>query len=368
MTSLRICFLNHDMNPAIGAGRFGVNLVSRLRQDLPSLDVRVMTSVASGYPGELPLLGRDRLRLLAALPAIRRAFKSADIIHALDGYPYGLIAALASLGLRKKLVITAVGTGEVRPLYGQMGWLLAWACRGAARVAAISRNTQREILEKVPDCAMTVINHAVDADDFRLHGGDELTPEERGAIHALKPYIFSVGAWKKRKGFEYSFPAFAEVQKNFPRLHYVICGIGPKPELEASHGLRGRVNYFKGVRWPFLRSLYQNAELFMLLPVDDQKDIEGFGFAFLEAAAAGLPVIRTTASGAEDAVAEGENGYLVPPRNSAAAAAAATAILGNPGLRKKFSAGSLAFAKRMNWEQVVEAYTTIYQELFDAGK
>ena len=53
----------------------------------------------------------------------------------------------------------------------------------------------------------------------------------------------------------------------------------------------------------------------------------------------------------------------MPPRNSAAAAAAATAILGNPGLRKKFSDGSLAFAKRMSWDRVVSAYRNMYGEL-----
>src|SRR3989338_1669656 len=363
MTSMRICFLNHDMDPALGAGRFGVNLVERLARADPRLDAEVLITIASGHPRERAILPKTLSGFIVRCAEIRRAFSSADIIHALDGYPYGFIAALASLGLGKKLIITAIGTGAVRPLYGRMGWLLAWAYRRANRVVAISRNTKREILEKVPDCAIAVVNHAVDADDFRAHGDGELAPEERGAILALKPYILSVGAWKKRKGFEYSFPAFAEVQKKFPRLSYVVCGIGPKPHLEAPHGLGGRVKYFKGVRWPFLRSLYQNAELFMLLPVDDEKDIEGFGFAFLEAAAAGLPVIGTMASGAEDAGAEGENGYLVPPRNSAAAAAAATAILGNPGLRKKFSDGSLAFAKRMSWDRVVSAYRNMYGEL-----
>lgn len=364
---VKVCFLNHDLKESSGAGRFGLNLIGRLCAADRKLKAVVLTSLGCGHPLEEAILFRNGFRLLLALPRIRRVFKSCDIVHALDGWPYGVIAALALVGMKKPFIITAIGTGAIQPLYRWYGWLLRWAYRRADRVVAISRNTRREIQKKVPALAVEVINHAVDAGEFARGGDGELTAEERAVIGTVKPYVLSVGGWKKRKGFEYSFPAFARILKQFPDFHYALCGIGPKPHLTEPLGISSRCHFFKGVRWPFLKALYRNAELFMLLPVDDDKDIEGFGFAFLEAAAAGVPVIGTRESGAEDAVRDGGNGFLVPPRDPRAAARAAARILSDPVLGARFRQGSLEFARLMGWERVIGRYREVYRSLARGG-
>ena len=361
---MKVCFLNHNLNAATGAGRFGINLIERLRLANPQLDAVVLTALGSGHPLEVPILHPRFFRLVFAIPRIRALMRSCDIIHALDGFPYGVIAVLASIGLGKKLVVTAIGTGAIRPFrHFVRGRLLAWAYRRADRVVAISGYTRREILARLPGLAIEIINHAV---DYREFSGDlmaPLTAEERSTIAAMQPYVLSVGGWKRRKGFEYSFPAFAEIRKRFPQMRYVVCGIGPKPQLEEPLGLHGSVHYFKGIRWPFLKAIYAGAELFMLLAVDDGNDVEGFGFAFLEAAAAGLPVIGARQSGAEDAVRDGENGFLVEPRNAPVAVGAAIRILSDQTLARRFSAGSRKLAREMSWEAVAERYGALYRGL-----
>lgn len=365
---MRMCFLNHDLKDSSGAGRFGLNLISRLRATDSKTQVLALTSFGCGHHLEKAILSPNIFKLILVLPRVRGIFKNFDIIHALDGWPYGVLAAICVIGTGKPFIITAIGTGAVKPLYDWRRLILAWAYRRASRLVAISKNTRQEILRVLPDLKIEVINHAVDAREFQGEPDAGLSIEERATIAGLKPYILSVGGWKKRKGFEYSFPAFAEISKNFPNFKYVICGIGSKPQLTDPLGITGKVFYFKGVRWPFLRSLYRNAELFMLLPVDDNKDIEGFGFVFLEAAAAGLPVIGTLESSAEDAVFDGHNGFLVPPRNAPKAAEAAIRILADSRLKQSFRAGSLDFVKHMSWTQVVESYSVIYKELISLTK
>ncbi|RJQ36815.1 glycosyltransferase [Candidatus Parcubacteria bacterium] len=363
---VNLCLLNHDMKATTGAGRFGRLFVERMREYDPSLVITVLTSVASGYPGERPIVSESGWRMLFALPRIRRAFRGADVIHALDGYPYGVVAVLASLGLGKPIVITAIGTGGVQSLYRWYAPLVVWAYRRAAVLSAVSRNTRDEILRRAPDLDIEVIRHGIDAEEF-AHPDQELSPDEHRLIASLRPYIFSVGAWKPRKGFAYSFAAFADLKRQIPAMHYVICGIGPKPQLTESLGITESVVTLKGIRWPLLRALYANAELFMLLPVDDRKDIEGFGLAFLEAAAAGVPVVASRGSGADDAIAEGENALVVPPRDPHAAAAAMRRIIGDPGLRAQLAAGSRRFAARMGWEPVIARYRTLYDTMIRAG-
>lgn len=362
---MKVCFLNHNLREASGAGRFGLQLIGELLEALPDSRPVVLTAKGSGHPWEEAILYPNRPRLLWALPRIRKIFRGCDLIHALDGWPYGVIAAMALIGIEKPLVITAVGTGAIQPLHRWYGGLLRWAYRRANRVVAISEYTRREVLKKVPGLAIDVINHAVSIQEFEQPLWNGVSAGERSRIEAWKPYLLSVGSPKARKGFPYSLQAFAEIATEFPALRYVLVGSGGPAirEQVARPGLQERVIFLKHVPRPFLISLYRNAELFMLLPYDVDKDVEGFGFAFLEAAAAGLPVIGTRESGAEDAIADGTNGFLVPPRNPLAAAEALRRILGDRTLRARLVQGSCGFASRMNWEGVARAYRAIYGEL-----
>jgi len=362
---MRVCFLNHDLKENTGAGRFGLQLVGAMVKENPDFFPTVLTTEGSGHPWERPLLSPNAPRLIFSFLRIRSVLKECDVIHALDGYPYGVIAAIASVGLGKKLAITAIGTGAIKPFRSPIkSMLLRWAYRRADQLVAISHYTKREIFKNVTGLDISIINHAITAEEFSCFSDEELSEDEKSKIEKLRPYILSVGGWKRRKGFEHSFPAFAKVARVFPKMKYVVIGAAtPKLKLSEPYGITDRVFYFLGVRRQFLIALYRNAELFMLLPCDSRDDVEGFGFAFLEAAASGLPVIGTYESGAEDAVAHGKNGFLVEPRNSDAAARAALKILSDHDLREEFAKNSIDFARRMNWNKVALEYAAIYRKL-----
>ncbi len=62
---------------------------------------------------------------------------------------------------------------------------------------------------------------------------------------------------------------------------------------------------------------------------------EGFGVAFLEAMAMGVPVVGTRVVGSVDAVEDGITGLLVPPADPAALAAAIRRLFDDPPLRRR---------------------------------
>lgn len=362
---MRVCFLNNDLSERTGAGQFGLRLTGNLVAADRTLSVTVLTAVGCGHPRERAILPTRWWQLPRRWFAIREEFRRADIIHALDGWPWGVIAALAAIGLRKPLVITAIGTGAIQPLYGLRRWILAWAYRRADALAAISSYTRREILKKIPGLTIAVVNHAVDAAEFAAPTLERLPAEEQERIRSLRPYVLSVGAPKARKGFPDSLRAFALIAPKFPGLRYVIVGGGAAifGRIAAELGIGDRVTILRRLPRPTVVTLYQNAELFLLMPRDVGKDVEGFGFAFLEAAAAGIPVIGTRESGAEDAVLDRENGALVAPGDAAAAADAMARILGDSALRARFRSASRSFARRMSWARVVASYRAMYHAL-----
>lgn len=352
---MKICYLNHDTLSNTGAGRFYNYFTAAVKKAIPSIDIEVLTSEDILYP--------NKFKLLLALPVISKILKRCDIVHALDGWPYGVIAALAILGLKKKLIITAIGTGAVQPLYNW--WkrpLMKLVYRKADQVIAVSNNTRREIIKIIPDLKINVINHGVDYEKFQIPNSKLQTNFK---FQNLKPYILSVGALKKRKGYEYSIKAFAEIAPTFPNLKYVIVGNGPEKEntqlLITNYQLQDRIVFLENLLEEELITLYKNAELFILLPQDVGKDIEGFGLVFLEAAACGLPVVATKESSAEDAVLDGQNGILVPPQDWKAAAEAVKRIFSDSNFRKSFSERSLRFARSMSWDKVADQYKNIYE-------
>ncbi len=360
---MEIVYLNHDFHNNTGAGRFGRALIGGIRRVRPDLQLQLLSTeidVDSQFSSR-PLIKANRFKLLMALPRIRGIIKASNLVHALDGWPYGFIAALASLGLKKRLIITAIGTGAVKPLYSPIKRiLLGWAYHRADRLTAISNNTKKEILKVFPDLKIEVINHGVDFEKYQVSG---IKYQE------LNPYILSVGALKKRKGLEYSIRAFAEVSKNSPSLRYVIFGKGDEYEnlkaVSEKLGVSERVEFLsytlkRHISDEELVTLYKNAELFILLPQDFQKDIEGFGLVFLEAAAAGLPVIGARDTSAEDAILDSQNGFLVSGQDSKAAAEAISKILNSTEIKSKFQKKSIEFGRSMDWKNKIAQYLALY--------
>ncbi|MDP3764078.1 MAG: glycosyltransferase family 4 protein [bacterium] len=364
---MKVCYLNHDLKDSTGAGRFCLSLIKEIKNILTESQITVLTSEASDHNLEKPILKSGVMGAVFSLPKIRRVFKKCDVIHALDGWPYGVLAMLAGFGLKKKIIITAIGSGAVAPLYSF--WrrvIISWAYRRATKLTAISHNTKKEILKILPDLKITVINHGVDFNKFSYFA----KASQDKQVTKYKPYILSVGTLKKRKGYEYSIAAFAKIAPEFLDLKYVIFGADNSKEkkeyarlnqIAEELGVKNQVIFLsKKISDAELTALYKNAELFILLPQDAAKDIEGFGLVFLEAAACGLPVVSAKDTSAEDAVLDGKNGILVSAQDTAAAAEAIKQILSDKKLSESFKQASLEFAQKMSWHKTATAYAELY--------
>lgn len=362
---MKICFLNENLDIKAGVGRFGRDVVENILAH-GNIEVVVLTEKSSGHRLEKAILCKslflkDLLNLFINAFRIRKYIRKCDIIHALDGYPYGVIAALANIGLGKKLIINGIGTYSVLPLDVPIKRsLLKWAYKKADKIICISNFTKQQILKRINLNNIVVINHGVDCNKFQMRIGLEEKKEK---------IILSVGALKPRKGYHISIPAIAEVKKKYPDIKYYIVGGRPPKiylDLVKKYNLEDNVRFFENISDEDLIKLYYQADVFLLTPITiDSNNFEGFGLVYLEAGACGKPVIGTYNCGAEDAVVNGETGFLVPQNDIKKTAEAVLKLLDNPELAKKLGENGKKRAQQMSWGNVVKKYIKVYENTID---
>ncbi|MFH1866801.1 MAG: glycosyltransferase family 4 protein [Patescibacteria group bacterium] len=169
-----------------------------------------------------------------------------------------------------------------------------------------------------------------------------LIDELKTKYHLInKKVILTVSRLVKRKGITEVLEALPMAVKQNSNLVYVIVGDGPeKANIEARIKELGLPAILVGaVSQLELRAWYSICDIFILVPLDNVIDVEGFGIVYLEAQAAGKPVIGSRVGGVPEAV--GEAGLLVS--NQAELLASLTNLLQNSKERKRL--GEIGFAR-----------------------
>jgi len=359
---MKICFLNQNLNIYAGVGRYGRDIINNISQ-VKDMEIIVLTEEKSDDNFNFSILSPSfRLRQLPYIfinaLRIRKYIKKCDIIHALDGYPYGVIATLANIGLNKKLIINGIGTYSVLPLDKPIKCsLLRWAYKKADKIICISSFTEKQILKRINLHNTVVINHGVDYNKFQI--GYRGQNKEK--------IILSVGALKLRKGYHISIPAIAEVKKKYPNIKYYIVGGRPTEiysKLVKDCGLKENVKFFYDISDEELIELYYDSNVFLLTSITiNDNDFEGFGLVYLEAGACGRPVIGAYGSGAEDAIINQKTGFLVPQNDVQKTAEAILKLLDNPELAETMGENGKKRAEKMSWEDVAQKYIEEYKKI-----
>jgi glycosyltransferase involved in cell wall biosynthesis len=127
-------------------------------------------------------------------------------------------------------------------------------------------------------------------------------------------------------------------------------------------GLEGAVHLRGHVPEADLRAAYAQADVFALPSLNQGWKFEGYGIVYLEAGAAGLPVIGTRDCGAEDAIEDGVTGLLIPQTGIAESLPAALLrLLNDADLRARMGAAGLAKATRQSWDWVAAQWVAAYR-------
>lgn len=196
--------------------------------------------------------------------------------------------------------------------------LFGEAARAANQIFAISAFVGREIHQTIPGAAVEVLGGAVDRKLFYLPANGTSPPKRKRILY--------VGRLVTEKGICTLIEAF-RTQTTAAEL--VLAGEGPLlPKLRqyvSTNGLSHKVKFLGYVPSSSLRSVLLESSL-LVMPSTWQ---EPLGLVLLEAMACGVPVVASAVGGAPEVVADGVNGYLVPPGDADALAGAIDRVLGD---------------------------------------
>jgi glycosyltransferase involved in cell wall biosynthesis len=150
----------------------------------------------------------------------------------------------------------------------------------------------------------------------------------------------------------------AIARPHVPHLRLLMIGDGP--ERAALEQRAGRADLAGAVQFAGYRS-----DVRALLPAADiyanSSISEGVSVTILEAMAAMLPVIATSAGGNPEVVVDGSTGVVVPPRDPVRFAAALAVLARAPARR---AAMALAGRRRLEEAFTIERMVTEYAELY----
>jgi phosphatidylinositol alpha-1,6-mannosyltransferase len=284
------------------------------------------------------------------------------VVHAGNIRPSGYVAAMLRRQLGIPYLVYVHGKDLLKERRkGRNRWLVRAGTReilgNAAGIVANSRataNLTRDILRALGSHAAAERVHVV-------HPGAE--PKTFAAAAAATrqtnegPVLLSVARLVQRKGIDTTIEALPTILAAHPTTTYVIVGTGPDrtrlEQLAASLGVSEHVRFAGDVSDDDLPGFYAKADIFSLptreIPAEDE--IEGFGIAYVEASASGVPCIACDAGGVSDAVVDGVSGLLVAP-TATAVADAALRLLGDAALRARLAEGGRMLVERdLNWDR-----------------
>ena len=204
----------------------------------------------------------------------------------------------------------------------------------------------------------SIIPNGIDVDYFS--SDVEPIPE----LQDGKLNILFVGRMEKRKGLRYLLEAYGRVKWNFPNVRLVVVGPG-NLDKECYRVLGERnlqdVVFRGGVPYRDLPRYYKSADI-CCAPATGR---ESFGIVLLEAMAAGKPILASRIEGYSGLVRHGEQGLMVPPKDSAALADAIALLIRNPELQSQMGARGRQSVEEYRWEkvagQVMDYYTSLIE-------
>ena len=255
----------------------------------------------------------------------------------------------------------ALNVGTFHAFYGRFrnyGWshpILKYWFRRLNGLIAVSAAARQYASRFFPG-DYQIIPNGIDVDHFSA---------ERPPIPELddgKLNILFVGRMEKRKGLRYLLEAFGKLQWDWQDIRLLVVGPGTLDKdchrVLSERNLRNVV-LLGSVPYSELPRYYRSAHI-CCAPATGR---ESFGVVLLEAMASGKPIVASRIEGYSAVLNHGEQGLLVPPKDSTSLAEALALLIRNPKLRSQMGERGKQSVEQYQWETVAKNVMSYYMAL-----
>ena len=299
--------------------------------------------------------------LMLPQPGVDRRMRALIAEHGVDTVWFGAAAPLALLAQRAR---DAGARRVLASTHGhEVGWSMLPGARSALRhigdhtdvVTYVSRYTRGRFAAAFgPRARLEHLPPGVDTERFRPD------PAARAGLRARyelgeRPTVVCVSRLVARKGQDMLIRSWPRIARRVDGAALVIVGGGPDEDrLRRLAAAAGDGVLFTGaVPAGELPGHYAMGDVFAM-PCRTRGaglDVEGLGIVFLEASAAGVPVVAGDSGGAPETVLNGETGRVVDGRDVEQIAEVITGLLTDPDrARQMGEAGRRWIIRDWNWD------------------
>ena len=311
-------------------------------------------------------LGLDikRTSFLRVAAAVRRLLKETqpDILHT-HLYHANFYGRLAALGLSVRGVVAAVHNTYTRVKFHRRlaNFLLA---RITDKVLVGSPQVWADVRrhDGVPASRLLLMPYGIRLNGLAAAVSQEVAKARLGVSGFC---LGAVGRLEEQKGHETLLAALPELRAQIDGLTVLLVGEGRQEQAlkkQARDLGVERVVHFLGTRRD-LPLIYKALDIYV-----QPSRWEGLSLAMLQAMGAGLPVVVSRVSGAQEVVQDGVNGRLVPPGDTPSLAAAVLELYRQPEERRRL--GQMArrtVQENYSQEAMLRRLEGLYQKLYEKG-
>jgi glycogen(starch) synthase len=290
-----------------------------------------------------------------------------DVVHAHDW-----LVAHPAITLADVLGVPLVATLHATEAGRHAGWLSAplnrqvhsvewWLANRADAVITCSRAMRDEVatLFDLDPGPVRVVHNGITPRRWRVGPARVAAARERYAPGGA-PLLLSVGRLEYEKGVQDLIAALPRIRRRHPGTRLLVAGTGTQRAMLGERARTHRVA--RSVR--FLGHL-PDAELAAVLAAADAVVLpsryEPFGIVALEAAAAGAPLVASTAGGLGEAVVDGETGLSFRPGDLAGLARAVGAVLSDPAAAaRRARAARARLEVDFDWPTIARRTAAVY--------
>ncbi len=286
-----------------------------------------------------------------------RRKKKISLIHGVIANPAGFATMLFHQLTKTPFLLTEQSGNldrKVRRLNPIIFWIYKKIYQEANFIQVISNSLKQTILSLggIDENKIEVIPNGIDLATFKFE-----SPRQKE-----KYRIICLARLEKYKGIRYLVEAMPQVLEKFPQAKLVLIGEGPERKnleakikelkIEEKVELKGELPHEK------IPEELAQSHVFVGPSLE-----EGMGVVFIEAQAAGIPVIGTNIGGIPDIIENEKTGLLIKPKDSQAIAQAITKIFSQPELAQNLVENAKVNLKKYDWQNISQKVFRIYQRI-----